>query len=88
VTAKQYGDLWPFPDETGGMLYCKNMSGGRKAVWLNASATYALNGQAMTWMIDADLLGADGGKVKIGRDFSNSPQGLSRLIQDGLTLCN
>jgi len=88
IKASEYGDSWPFPNESGGRLYCKDLGNGRKAVWLVADkATYALNGQAITWMTNAEIIGVDGGPVKFGRDHSQNYNGLSKLIKDGLKLC-
>lgn len=88
IYSYQYSN-WPFPHLDGGSLYCKDLGGGRKAVWMNgADGTYALNGQAMDWSARNDLLGADGAPWKIGRDHSNNPTGLGQLIQQGLTLCD
>ena len=89
IKASDYGDIWPFPKDTGGSLYCKELGNGRKAVWLNGtSATYALNGQAMTWVKNAGLIGVDGGPAKMGRDHSTNYDGLNKLIKDGLKLCD
>lgn len=88
VTAEEYGDVWPFPDNEAGLLYCKELDGGRKAVWLTGSATYALNGPAMSWMIGTNQKGIDGGPVQKGRDIATNHTGLNQLIQDGLRLCD
>jgi len=88
VTADDFGNTWPFPNDKLGLLYCKELGGGRKAVWFNGKATYALNGPAMDWLIGANLTGSDGGSVRKGRDFAKNHIGLHQLIQDGLKLCN
>lgn len=88
IKAKDYGSSWPFQNESGGTLWCKDLGNGRKAVWLVAdTATYALNGQAMTWMTNSGIKGVGGAPVKIGRDHSTNYGGLSKLIKDGLKLC-
>ncbi|MCH7929615.1 MAG: hypothetical protein IIA01_03830 [Proteobacteria bacterium] len=88
VKREDFREIWPF-DAAGGYLYCKNIGGGRKAVWLNTGdGTYALNGQAMSWSQGADLIGTDGGPWKIGRDHSKNFTGLHELIQAGLELCD
>ena len=88
VKATDYSNNWPFPLDSGGTLYCKNIDSRRKAVWLNGThATYALNGQAMSWMGKHDFVGVGGKPTKIGRDNSKNFKGLSGLISDGLVLC-
>jgi hypothetical protein len=88
LRASEWGADWPFPDEKSGSIYCKDIGGGRKAVWLNGSrATYALNGQAMDWAEKAGLIGMDGGPWKKGREQTNNSGGLYKLIQAGLGLC-
>lgn len=89
IKADEYKGIWPFPLDSGGTLFCKNIDSRRKAVWLNGiHSTYALNGQAMNWMKKNNFIGIDGGLTKIGREHSNNFKGLSKLISDGLTLCN
>jgi hypothetical protein len=89
VKASEYGDVWPFPTEKGGSLNCKDLGKGRRAVWLDgATATYALNADAMAWMKKAGLKGVGGGPVKRGQDFSIDAVGLGALLEDGLRLCD
>lgn len=88
ISAKQYGKEWPLDKETGGTLHCKNLEYGKKAVWLNGDhATYAINGTAMGWSESSELLGVDGKPWIIAREIASNPLGLSRLIKDGLELC-
>jgi len=72
-------------------LHCKNRN-TRKIVWINTShGSYALNGQAISWVNSvkksgSPLLGSDGKPMKLGRDHIQSQQ-LSSLIDKGLKLC-
>lgn len=79
--------------EKWGALYCKNMGGGRKAVWMNTpSGTYALNGPAISWVQRTNaqgtpLVGYDEGPWKLGREhFPISAVG--QLISRGLKQCD
>lgn len=71
---------------TNYMLYCKPISGGRQAVWMNSDqGTFALNGHAIEWA-QVGLVGNDGKPWKIARDYL-APKDVHQLIQDGLAKC-
>jgi hypothetical protein len=83
------GDAWPFPQKLYGQLHCKHLGQGRKSVWMNSKhATYALNGQTISWAEQFNPVGVDGGPLKIGREVATSMTGVDRLIQAGLALCD
>jgi len=74
-------------------VYCKSRSDGRKPVWMNTDkGTYALNGQAISWVQKADsmgvpLVGSDGEDWKLARDHF-PPDAVFKLIRFGLTQCD
>ena len=74
-------------------VYCKSRSDGRKPVWMNTDkGTYALNGQAISWVqktnsIGAPLVGSDGKAWKLARDHF-PPDVVHKLIKFGLMQCN
>lgn len=73
-------------------LRCKK-KGSRRIVWINTShGSYALNGQAITWVESAKrngtpIIGSDGKAMKIGRDYMPTNK-LSALINEGLKKCD
>ncbi len=73
-------------------VYCKDVGGGRKRVWINTSqGTFALNGPAIQWAQDANtsgspIIGSDGKPLKLGRDHLPI-SAVSELIQVGLRQC-
>lgn len=75
------------------VIHCRNMGNGRKAVWINSrQGTFALNGQAISWVQDAEamgtpIVGSDGQPAKLGRD--HLPTSLvGDLITRGLEECD